>query len=490
MATVSDPGSVLEGLERELIRELSKERLGGGFAAAEGEEAEGFGFEIDFATNETMNPERVNTEGMTKESDLAVIIGSSKEDDLALGRSLKILLPGGGEGSSRRSEQDTFGSTSSGGGDEPGGLILEGFEGVEVKAAPDLGLPAAVVAFDSGLEAGLARGREDGSHVQGEADPADTTEVVGVVMSALEPGVVVELSVTGQAELAPVLEQSRHADPRGDRGSGPGSRQATVKRDGVKDFDVDSAFNDKAFDDVDAIGFDLSGSHLGQVPAAGRGRPAHPSVAVQGSSPFQDSADGANGGDRAAFLAAQLPLDGDITVLSQVACLPKLLAQPQDFIFDFPGDAVSRLAARSRGSIGPVHAIQTSSFGPAHPAMHRRVAQSKGPGGRPQRTTSADGRNHCPAKALDRVFLKSWPLLSSRRADHSPWAKKSGFAAARRKHGPVEADGVWKAAEYDAFPHPLENAPRFPHLPQAQLLLRVRKSRGTRSTDPGLLTVE
>lgn len=83
MATVSDPGSVLEGLERELVRELSEERLEGGFAAPEGEEAEGFGVQIDFATNEAVNPERVNMEDMTKQLDLAVVIGSSKEDDLA-----------------------------------------------------------------------------------------------------------------------------------------------------------------------------------------------------------------------------------------------------------------------------------------------------------------------------------------------------------------------------------------------------------------------
>jgi len=35
----------------------------------------------------------------------------------------------------------------------------------------------------------------------------------------------------------------------------------------------------------------------------------------------------------------------------------------------------------------------------------------------------------------------------------------------------VEADEVWKAGEYAAFPHLLENAPRFPRLPQPQLRL-------------------
>jgi hypothetical protein len=473
VATVSDPGSVLEGFERELVGELGKEGLDGGFAAPEGVEAKGFGVQIDFATNEAVNPKRVNAEEMPKQPDLAVVIGASKEDDLAHRRSLKVLMPGAREGSSRRSDQDAFGSTSSGGGDEPGGLILERFQGVVVKASPDLGLPAAVVAFDGGLEAGLARRREDRSHLEGEADPADTTEVIGIVMSTLEPGVVVELNVTGKTELAPVLDQSRHTGPRGDRGSGPGSRQGTVKRDGVKDFHIDSAFNDKAFDDVEAIGLELSGSDLGQVPAAWRAWPAHPWVAIQSSSSFQDSANRANRRDPAVSLPAQLPVDGDITVLSQVACLPKLLAQLQDFLFDIRRDTVGGLAGRSRGTVGPVDAFQAFSFSPAHPAVHRRVAQPKGPGDRPQRTTPADGRNHGPTKPLNRVFLRSWPLLSGRRADHSPRVEQNPFRVAGQGHGPMEAAGVWKAAEYGVFPHPSENASRFPQLPQAQLLLHV-----------------
>ncbi len=491
MATVSNPGSLLEGLERELVRDLSQERLIGWFAAPQGVEAKGLVVQVDFATNEAVNPQRVNTKEVPEQADLAVVIGASQENDSAHRRSLKILLPGAGEWPTRRSGQNAFGGTSSGGGDELGGLVLERFQGVEMEASPNLGLPAAVVAFDGGLETGFARRREDRSHLQGEADAGNTTEVIGVVMSTLEPGVVVELSVTGQTDLMPVFDQSGHREPRGDCGSRPGSRQGTVKRDGVKDFHVDSAFNDKAFDDVEAIGLDLPGSQLGQVPAAGRAWPAHPSVAVQGSSPFQDSANGANRRDPAVSLPDQLPADGEVTVLSQVACLPKLLAQLQDLVFDIRGDTVSGLPGRSRGSVGPVHTTQTSSFGPAHPAVHGRVAQPKAPSDRAQRITSADGRNHCPAKPLDRVFLRSWLLLSGRRADHSPRVDQTRFAAGRLWHRPMEADGVWEAAEYGAFPHPLENASRFPQLPQAQLLLRVlERTEETPGTDPGLLTVE
>lgn len=49
----------------------------GWFAAAEGVEAKGLGVQIDFATNEAVNPERVDMEEMSKQADLAVVIGAS-----------------------------------------------------------------------------------------------------------------------------------------------------------------------------------------------------------------------------------------------------------------------------------------------------------------------------------------------------------------------------------------------------------------------------
>jgi hypothetical protein len=466
----------LEGLERELVRELCEERLEGGLATPEGVEAEGFGVEIDFAANEAVNPQRVDGEEMPKQPDATEVVGPSKEDDSASRRSLKILLPGVRERSSRGSGEDTFGSASAGGGDELGGLILERLKGVEVKSAPDLGLPTAVVAFDSGLEAGFARWREDGSDLQGEANAADTTDVIGVVMSALESSVVVELSVAGQAELTPMIEQSVHRDSGRDGRSGPGSCQATVKRDGVEDLDVDSAFNDKAFDDVEAIGLGVPGGHFRQIPAAGRGWSAHPRVAIQSSSTLQDSSNGANRRDPAVPLPAQLAMDRGVTVLSQVAGLPKLLSQPEDFLFESRGDAISGLTGRSSGPVGPIDAVQPLPIRPTDPAVHRRGAQPISSGNGSERTTSADGGDHFAPQPLERVFLKSSPLLSAAQ-QITAFAWSNRFATLSQGYGPMEADGVWKAAEYGAFPHPLENASRFPQLPQAQLLLNVLEKR-------------
>lgn len=464
MATVSDPGSLLEGLGRELVRELSEEWLEGRFATPEGVEAEGFGVQIDFAANEAVSPERVNGEEMAKQPDPTVVVGAPKENDSASRRSLEILLPGVRERSSRGSGQETFGSASSCSGDELGGLILERFEGVVVEASPDFGLPATVVAFDGGLEAGFAWRSEDRSHLERKANSGDATQIVGVMVRALEAGVVIELSVTGQTELAPVFEQSGHRDPGRDGGSGPGTCQATVKGDSVEDLHVDSAFNDKAFDDVEAIGLDPPGGHFRQVPAAGRGWSAHPRVAIQSSSTLQDSSDGANRRDPAMPLPDQLAVDRGVTVLSQVAGLPKLLSQPENFLFDSRSDAISRLTGRSSGPVGPIDTIQPFPIRPPDPAVHRRGTQAKGSGDGSERTTSADGGDQFATEPLERVFLKSSPLLSAAQ-QITAFAGSIRLAALRQG---VRAYGSWRGMEsrrIRRLPTPLGKRFAFPTAP-------------------------
>src|SRR6266404_3210135 len=75
------------------------------------------------------------------------------------------------------------------------------------KAEPDLRLPPAVVALDHGLEARLARGHEHRHYRQAQAQPDDPAQSVRVTMGAVEDHVVVKLSVAGQTECAPVLDQ-------------------------------------------------------------------------------------------------------------------------------------------------------------------------------------------------------------------------------------------------------------------------------------------
>jgi hypothetical protein len=395
-----------------LVGDLSEQGLKRGFAASEGVEADGVGVEIDLAADKAVRPERVDGESMAEQADLTVIVGASEEDDLAGGVSLKALLPGVWEGLSERGRQDTFGGAGACGSDELGGLTLKGLEGAMVEAAPDLGLPAAVIAFDGGLEAGFSRWSKDRSNLQGEAQAGDTAEVIGVLVGTLEPGVVIELGVAGQAHLAPVFDQSEVGQFCRDGGTWPGGGQAAVKRDGVENFDIDSAFNDKAGNDVEAIDLDPAGGDLGQVPAARRGWTSHPLFAVQSSSPLQDAADGTNRGDCALSSLDQFSSDGDITKLSQIAYFFELLAKSQDLFFQVPADPVARAPAGSRRSVGPVHALQSFSSGAANPSTYRGEAHPKATGDRPDRGTPTHGRDDAAAQPCRRVFLNPCFILS------------------------------------------------------------------------------
>jgi hypothetical protein len=328
LSTVSDCRSALEGFWRELVRDLGDQGLELGLPAAEGVEANGVGVKVDFAADEAMRPEWVDREGTTKQTDLTMIVGTPKEDDLAGGMSLKVLPPRLREGLSEGSGQDAFGGSGSSGGNELGGLILKSLKGPVVEASPDLGLPAAVIAFDGGLEAGFARWSEDGYHLQGQTKTGDPAEVIGILVGSLETRVVVELSIAGQTDLAPVFDQGQGSSLGRDGGSRPGGCQAAMKGDGIKGLDVDSAFDDKAGDDIDAIGFQLSGGDWGQVPTARRRWAPHPLTAVQSSQPLQDTTDSANGRDLAMSSLHELPPDGKITVLSQIACLLQFSAKP------------------------------------------------------------------------------------------------------------------------------------------------------------------
>jgi hypothetical protein len=478
MSTVSDCRSALEGFSRELVRDLGEQGLVLGLTSSEGVEADGVGVEVNHAADEAVRPERIDGEGVAEQADVATIVGSSEEDDLASGMSLWVLPPGLREGLSEGSGEDAFGGSGSCGGNEPGGLILKSLQGLVMEASPDLGLPTAVVAFDGSLEACLARWSEDGYHLQGEAKTGDTAEVIGILMGSLEPRVVVELGVARQADLTPVFDQGQGSALRRYGSSGPGGCQAAVKGDGIKDFDVDSAFNDKARDDVDAIGLGLAGADGRQVPTARRRWAPHPLTTVQGSPPFQDATDRANRGDLVMSSLDQFPPDRDITVLSQIACLLEFLAKLENLFLSIPADPIGWLAERTGEAVRPVHPIQPLFLGATNPAVNRTETQSKTPGNRADRFALTDGSNHGSAASLDRVFLKPCSLLFWSPSRSHPAGRPDPPSGARR---PVEADGVWKAAEYGAFPHPLENAARFPHLPQAQLTTATRTKKETQS---------
>lgn len=431
--------------------------------SSEGVEADEVGVQVDLTSDESVCPKRIEREAVTEQVERAGLIGAAQEDDLAAGMERQIRLPRFREGRSWRGGFDSKSGTGAAGLDVLGGLDLEGKQRVVLEARPDLCLPAAVIALDGGLEARLARRGKDRDDPESEAESDDATDGVGILVSALEAGVVVELGIGGQADVLPVGQQRLESFPSGDEGSGPGLHQAAVEGDGVEDFDIDSAANDKAGDDVEAIQFGVPLGHLRQVPTSRRGGMPDSSTPIQGASPQQDPSDRANRRQRTEALFQQLTMDRRIAELSQGTRVFESLASGENDLFDRGGHPVG-WPVRARRAITPLDAVQSLPGSPGNPSLDGRTTDmelTRDPSSAPSRP---DGRNDGAAFLFDggflptsllRKFLEEILLFSKT----LPKSKPSGNQA-------VEADGVWKAAEYGAFPHPLENAARFPQLPQ------------------------
>lgn len=81
---------------------------------------------------------------------------------------------------------------------------------LKVKSCQTFLLPPAVVGFDRGLKAILAR-REHGSHSQLQTHLRDTTKDIGIPMRTLKHGVVVERHVARTTMLPPMqLQRFQH----------------------------------------------------------------------------------------------------------------------------------------------------------------------------------------------------------------------------------------------------------------------------------------
>lgn len=353
-----------------------------------------------------------------------------------------------------------------------GRLLLESRQGRMLEPRPDLGLPTPVVAFNGGLEAGFSGRNEDRDHAEAEAGANDLAQGVGPAMCSMEPGVVVELNVAGQAKLPPMLGESLDGFRCRDEGTNPRSCQSAVKGDRVEHLNVNSAFDDKAGDDVDAIEFGSALCDRRQVPAAGRRRMTDPASAVESPSPKQDSSDSSDGRRFPAALLEHFPSDCCIPELSQSTFCLQLLPYPQDLLLGGRVDSVGPAPGPSR-SIRPIHSVKSLLTSSLKPAPDRPPVDSELFGNRSNRSAASNRCDHLAALPLIGVFFPFSvlpDLLTQNHLSTRP-LRPSGNLRAERAQA-VEADGLWKADEYAVFPHPLENAARFPHLPQPQLTTR------------------
>ena len=225
---------VAERTTRQVIGMLTEQRLMRRLGPAERVDADPVRVQKDFRSNQTANPVRGRQVGPSQQFDDAAIVGASQVDDAADRMGLQIERPRGRKDASFRSGVRARSVTTSSGGDIAFGTRLKFLESGGIEALDDLALPESVERFDGGLEAGLARRREDGSDAQSEAKADDASEGIGKIMGPLKARVVVELSVGRQAVLSPTLQQSLEDEVGGDVETRPGIDEPAVKGDGVE----------------------------------------------------------------------------------------------------------------------------------------------------------------------------------------------------------------------------------------------------------------
>jgi hypothetical protein len=152
----------------------------------------------------------------------------------------------------------------------------------------------------------------------------------------LEARVVVELDVVGQADGAPMFEQSVQNVGGNDAGMRPGRSQMAVKEHGVEDLHLVAIGKNEPLDDVDGIQLGGFFPEVGQVPAWGRRRSTGANSAIENAVALEDAIDGAHGGQEPlfkSFLFLENLEDGQSADLAKGALL-ELLAGVEDVFLD------------------------------------------------------------------------------------------------------------------------------------------------------------
>ena len=214
----------------------------------------------NLAPDEAMGPSFLSEEGVSEDVDTAFFIAPAQIDDATREGSTEMELPRLGKRATVRGLSDTLGVLGPVSGDELFGAREESVERGMVEAVPDGFTPSGIEAFDGSLEASFAGRREDRDHSELEAGPDDSTDGIGILMRALEARGVVELGIGRQTDLGPMLEDTF----QGPRGSGrawegPSRGQCAMNRDGGKDVDQGSFFDEQVLDEIEAVQFGLAG---------------------------------------------------------------------------------------------------------------------------------------------------------------------------------------------------------------------------------------
>jgi len=237
-----------------------------------------------------------------------------------------------------------------------------------MKALPYFSLPSSIEAFDGSLETGFSGGSKDGGDSQAQTQTDHPSQSVAKLVSALETSVVIELGKGWQSKDFPVLDHSLDRCTSKDRAIWPRSNQTPMQRYSVQDLDIDSAFDDQAFDDIEAIELTTPLGHLRQIPTGWRWWMTSSMPTIQSPAPLQDTPNGAHSRNVDPASGQQFSLDGLSPVFSQDAFFLEFGAHSNNQMFNTSPSAMDTMG--SVRAILPVDSLQSFSLRSRSPVMH------------------------------------------------------------------------------------------------------------------------
>ncbi len=359
--------------------------------------------QIDFSSDETTSPKRIKEIGSALYFDLTKVVGTAQIDDSSFERKLVIGFPVLGEWTACGARLDAWRRALSCCESKAIGASLNGIVVLMHEALPDVLLPAAVEAFDDGLESVLMRWREDGDDLELQTEADDTTKGVRKLTCTAKNSVVVELGILREPMSAPMGNQRFGGDLGGPRRSNPTGTQACVKTDGGQDVDVSAATQSQVFNEVEAIDVGPPVSDAREVPAFRRRGSTNSSPSIENTAPHEDSTNGADGGNllESAFFEDKLNHDG--TVFTEVALVTELFTNSQDQILHAKrrGDL---LASTTSWFIEPGDAVNTVIGGAPHPTLNGPQSYTKLPRHPPLRASPPHSAHDLLTTRFNLVF--------------------------------------------------------------------------------------
>lgn len=403
------PTSPIKGLLRQLVWRFSQAWLRIGISPAQRVESYSFTFQINLTSDQAMLPVSIHFENTAKHKYRSCLACPAKIHHKSPRLGLQIKSPFLGKWSSRRCRfylllhplpVSFYISIRS-----SGKLLYVRM----LEPGPHLRLPAPIIVLNAGLETSLPGHNKNRYYPQAQAQPHHATDRVLMMMSSLEPRIVIKLRICWQPNLLPMFNQRRHARLGAHHFHRPRNGKAPVKRNTIQYINMGAPTNNQPLYDIKAIEFRHSLRHRRQIPSTWRRRPANTSFSIQCTAALKNTADGADTGNFSNTSITQLPVDSLCSIFTEIAVPSQLLSNSQYHVFH--GARCARNLFSNREVISPAYTIKTTPFATLYPVLDARQAAAVLPGYRPLRRTMSYLTDHCSPSVSFSIFLFTFTSL-------------------------------------------------------------------------------